>query len=77
MKSDKIYMIQLFIASSHPHMGATKLYAHITGALAPPYPSGWWGGELWYQMALVDTTVEQSLVSSAGGARGRKCVYCV
>jgi hypothetical protein len=25
-------------------------------------------------MALVDTTVEQSLVSSAGGTRGRECV---
>ncbi len=26
-------------------------------------------------MALVDTTVVQSLVSSAGGTRGRECVY--
>ena len=25
-------------------------------------------------MALVDTTVEQSLVSSAGGTKGRECV---
>jgi hypothetical protein len=32
------------------------------------------GPDLWYQMALVDTTVKQSLVSSAEGTRGRECV---
>ncbi len=30
--------------------------------------------DLWYQMALVDTTVEQSLVSFGEGTRGRECV---
>jgi hypothetical protein len=29
------------------------------------------GPDLWYQMAFVDTTVEQSFVSSAEGTRGR------
>ncbi len=33
------------------------------------------GPDLWYQMALVDTTVEQSLVSSAEGTRGRERVW--
>ncbi len=32
------------------------------------------GPDLWYQMALGDTTVEQSLVSSMWGTRGRECV---
>ena len=39
-----------------------------------PHPIRVRGPDLWYQMALVDTTVEQSLVSSAGGTRGRECV---
>ena len=48
----------------------TKLLCpHHEGAGAPhPFRVG--GPDLWYQMTLVDTTVEQSLVSSAGGARG-------
>ena len=41
---------------------------HHKGA-GPPNPIRVEGPDLWYQMALVDTTVERSLVSSAGGAR--------
>ena len=61
---------QFFIAPSHPHTEVTKLLCpHHEGAGAPhPIRAG--GPDLWYQMALVDTTVEQSLVSSAEGTRG-------
>ncbi len=38
-----------------------------------PYPLRVGGPDLWYQIALVDTTVEQSLVSSTEGTRGREC----
>jgi hypothetical protein len=45
-----------------------------------PKQSGWLINQLgvpqFYQMALADTTVEQSLASSAGGTRGRECVLC-
>jgi hypothetical protein len=41
-----------------------------------PHPIRVEGPDLWYQIALVDTTVEQSLVSSAGGTRGHECVQC-
>ena len=53
-----------------PLTEVTKLLCpHHEGAGAPhPFRVG--GPDLWYQMTLVDTTVEQSLVSSAGGARG-------
>ena len=52
-----------------PLAEVTKLLCpHHEGAGAPhPFRVG--GPDLWYQMTLVDTTVEQSLVSSAGGAR--------
>ncbi len=53
-----------------PHAGATKLYCpHHKGA-GSPHPIRVEGPDLWYLMALVDTTVEQSLVSSAEGTRG-------
>jgi hypothetical protein len=32
-----------------------------------PHPIRAGGPDLWYQMALVDTTIKQSLISSAGG----------
>ena len=61
----------------------TKLLCpHHEGA-GSPHPIRMEGPDLWYQKALVDTTVEQSLVSSAardspvpGGTRGRECVQC-
>jgi hypothetical protein len=34
------------------------------------------GPDLWYQLALADTTVGQSLASSAGWTKGRECVLC-
>ncbi len=37
-----------------------------------PYPIRVGGPDLWYPMALVDTTVEQSLVSSGD----HECVRC-
>ncbi len=51
-----------FIATSHPHTEVTKLLCpHHEGAGAPhPIRAG--GPDLWYQMALVDITVEQSLM---------------
>ncbi len=63
-----------------PHAEVTKLLCpHHEGACAPhPIRAG--GPDLWYQpeMALVDTTVEQSLISSAGGDEGvRGCARCV
>ncbi len=54
----------------------TKLLClHHEGA-GSPHPIRVGGSDLSYQMALVDTTVEQSLTSSAGGTRGRECVRC-
>ena len=53
-------------------MEMTKLLCpHHEGA-GSPHPIRVGGPDLWYQMALVDTTVEQSLslVSSAEGTRG-------
>jgi hypothetical protein len=66
-----------FIAPSHPHAEVTKLLCpHHEGAGAPhPIRAG--GPDLWYQMALVDTTVEQSLISSAGGDEGVRDVWLV
>ena len=59
-----------FHCTQPPLTEVTKLLCpHHEGAGAPhPYRVG--GPDLWYQMTLVGTTVEQSLVSSAGGARG-------
>jgi hypothetical protein len=53
------------------------LCPHHEGA-GSPHPIRVGGPDLWYQMALVDTTVEQSLISSAEGSRGlgRECVRC-
>jgi hypothetical protein len=53
-------------------MEMTKLLCpHHEGA-GSPHPIRVGGPDLWYQMALVDTTVEQSLslVSSVEGTRG-------
>ncbi len=59
-----------------PHAEVTKLLCpHHEGA-GSPHPIRVEGPDLWYQIALVDTMVEQSLVSSAGGTRGRECVQC-
>ncbi len=62
------------IDAATPH-GGDQVVMPTPQRLLPPIPSGW--GGLWYQMALVDTTVEQSLVSPAAGTetRGRECVY--
>ena len=62
--------IHIFHCTQPPLAEVTKLLCpHHEGAGAPhPFRVG--GPDLWYQMTLVDTTVEQSLVSSAGGARG-------
>ncbi len=53
-----------------PHAEVTKLLCpHHEGA-GSPHPIRVGGPDLWYQMALVDTKVEQNLVSSAEGTRG-------
>ena len=60
----------IYIHCTQPPLAeVTKLLCpHHEGAGAPhPFRVG--GPDLWYQMTLVDTTVERSLVSSAGGAR--------
>ncbi len=69
--------LNTFIAPSHPLAEVTKLLCpHHEGASAPhPIRAG--GPDLWYQMALVDTTVEQSLISSAGGDEGVRDVWLV
>ncbi len=56
-----------------PHAEVTKLLCpHHEGA-GFPHPIRVGGPDIWYQMALVDTTVErQSLVSSAEGTRGAR-----
>ncbi len=57
-----------------PHAEAAKrVCPHHEGAVSS-YPIRVGGPDLWYRMALVDTTVEQSLVSSAEGTMGRECV---
>ncbi len=59
-----------------PHAEVTKLLCPHHEDAGSPHPVRVGGPEspdLWYQVALVDTTVEQSLVSSAG-TRGRECV---
>ena len=52
-------------------MEMTKLLCPHREGAGSPHPIRVGGPDLWYQMALVDTTVEQSLVSSAEGTRGR------
>ncbi len=56
---------------------ATKLLCPHHKGTAPHHPRRVEGPDLLCQMALVDTMVEQSLVSSAGGTSGHECVYCV
>ncbi len=60
-----------FYCTQPPHAEMTKLLCpHHEGA-GSLHPVRVWGPDLWYQMAaLVDTTVEQSLVSSTEGTRG-------
>ncbi len=66
----------LLYCTQPPHAEATKLLCpHHEGAGFPP-PIRVGGPDLLYQMALVDTTVEQSLISSAEGTRGSECVRC-
>jgi hypothetical protein len=65
----------IFYCTQPPHVEVTKLLCpHHEGAGAP-YPIRAGGADLWYQMVLVDTTVEQSLISSAGGDE-RVCEMC-
>ncbi len=68
------YMLKRIYCTQPPHAELTKLLCpHYEGA-GSPHPVRAGGPDLWYQMALVDTTVEQSLVSSAKVTRGRECV---
>ena len=59
-----------FYCTQPPHMEMTKLLCPHREGAGSPHPIRVGGPDLWYQMALVDTTVEQSLVSSAEGTRG-------
>jgi hypothetical protein len=43
-----------------PHEGETKLFCPQHKGAGSPHPIRVGGPDLWYQMALVDTTVEQS-----------------
>jgi hypothetical protein len=48
---------------------------------APPYPIRVGGADIWYQMRLGDTTVEQSLAPKARGGQARQetwsaCILC-
>jgi hypothetical protein len=59
----------VFNCNQKPLAEVTKLLCpHHEGADSP-HPIRVEGPDLWYQMALVDTTVEQGLVSSAEGTR--------
>jgi len=66
-----------FIAPSPPFRDDQAVDAHTTRAPAPIQPIRVEGPDLWSQMELVDTMIEQSLVSSTGGARNSECVDCV
>jgi hypothetical protein len=66
-----------FIAPSPPFRDDQAVNAHTTRAPAPIQPIRVEGPDLWSQMELVDTMIEQSLVSSTGGARNSECVDCV
>jgi hypothetical protein len=63
-----------FIAPSNPTRRLPSCYAHTTSLARGRRIPRVGGADLWHQMALGDTTVEQSLVSSAEGTRGRKYV---
>ena len=67
----------MFYCTQPPHAEVTKLLCRHHEGAGSPHPIRMEGPDLWYQIALVDTTVEQSLVSSAGGTWGRECVLCV
>jgi hypothetical protein len=70
----KIGIAAYIYCTQPPHVEVTKLFCpHHKGA-GSPHPIRGGGADLWYQMALVDTTVEQSLVSSAEGTRGSERV---
>ncbi len=64
-------MNQTLYCTQPPRAEETKLFGpHHEGAGSPHnIRVTMKGPELWYQMALVDTTVEQSLASSADGPR--------
>ncbi len=61
-----------FIAPSPPFRGDQPVNAHTTRAPARIQPIRVEWPDLWSQMELVDTMIEQSLVSSTGGARNRE-----
>ncbi len=63
-----------FIAPSHPWPRLPSCYVHTTRVQAHPNPIKVGGPDLWYQMELVDSTVEQSMISSAGGGAGEERV---
>jgi hypothetical protein len=66
----------LYCTQPTPREVTKLLCPHHEGAGAPhPIRAG--GPDLWYQMALVDTTVEQSLISSAGWDEGVRDVWLV
>ena len=70
MMLQSFYLLLLIYCTQPPHEEVTKLLCpHHEGA-GSPHPIRMKGPDLWYQIALVDTTVEQSLVSSAGGDQG-------
>ena len=70
VESRQCFQFSYIHCTQPPPQGVTKLLCpHHEGA-GYPHPIRVRGPDLWYQMALVDTTVEQSLVSSAGGTRG-------
>ena len=65
-----------FYCTQPPHAKVTKLLCPHHEDAGSPHPVRVGGPDLWYQMALMDTTVEQGLVSFVEGTRGRECVHC-
>ncbi len=64
----------VFIAPNNTTRRLPSCYAHTARAPAPPNPVMVVGGCSMVSDGLVDTMVEQSLVSSAEETRGRECV---
>ncbi len=52
----------IFIAPSHPPRGGDQAVMPTPRGRLLPHPIRVRGPDLWYQMALVDTTVEQILI---------------
>ncbi len=65
-----MYWVFILIVPSLPHAEVTRLLCPHHKGTGSSHPIRFRGPDLWYQMVLVDTTVEQSLVSSSGGTRG-------